>query len=66
MLALPTFQRFAFVLVVLERYSEREAAILLENNMAQVHAAWVDGLAAIMKANKTHGTVERPVEALMG
>jgi DNA-directed RNA polymerase specialized sigma24 family protein len=39
MVALPAFERFVFVMSVLERYSDQECSVLLDRSRAEVRAA---------------------------
>jgi hypothetical protein len=43
-IALPAFERFAFVMSVLERYSEKECSLLLDCTRADVVAARISAL----------------------
>jgi DNA-directed RNA polymerase specialized sigma24 family protein len=47
---LPTFERFAFVMSVLERYSDQECSLLLDCNRADVTSARIRALQQIGKS----------------
>lgn len=56
MLALPVFERFVFVMSVLERYSEQDCALLLEATRGEVVEARSRALQAIATAAEAHAS----------
>jgi hypothetical protein len=64
---LPTFERFAFVMSVLERYSDQECSLLLDSTRAEVTAARTRALRQIGRSAELSrglisvGTEEQPV-----
>ena len=62
-LALGDFERFVFVMTVLERYSDRECALLLNCSADEIRKARADALAstaAVASALETRGGVSSP------
>ncbi|HZP24029.1 MAG TPA: hypothetical protein VFB04_11310 [Terriglobales bacterium] len=53
-LALPAFERFVFVMSVLERYSDKECALLLDSTRGEVVEARFRALQAIAAAAESH------------
>lgn len=54
---LPTFDRFAFVMSVLERYSDRECSLLLDCPRADVVAARIRAMQKIGKSAERYGNL---------
>jgi len=63
-LDLPVFDRFVFVMSVLERYSDQDCALLLGSTRAEVVAARVRALQGIARSADTYRATKDPREPL--
>ena len=63
-LDLPAFERFVFVMSVLERYSDQDCAVLLDSSREDIIAARVRALQLIGSAAEGHRTVANSREPM--
>lgn len=63
-LALEDFDRFVFVMSVLERYSDRSCALLLDCSLQDVRIAYTSALERLAEASLSHSSCEISFEAV--